>query len=172
MFSFDKNKKSAAEPQERSALNSPTELVNSVSPVRVRKDAFISQGARMEGKLAADGDITVEGEIEGDVCCNNTIKVEHSGKVTGELTSQQIIINGRVEGRIYAGSVTILAQGKVVGDIFSDELSIEKGGVFTGKSNPLQAEQRAQEALACAEKADGPTENENVMALVENDPLA
>ncbi|QCR07338.1 bactofilin family protein [Brenneria rubrifaciens] len=172
MFSFNRNKKSSAEPQERSELNSPAELVNSVSPARVRKDTFISQGTRLEGSLAADGNITVEGDIEGDVQCNNTIKVEHTGKVTGELTSQQIIINGHVEGRIYASSVAILAQGKVVGNIFSHEFSIEKGGIFTGQSNPLEPEPRGQETLAYAEKTDDLTESGNIMALVENGPLA
>lgn len=172
MFSFDKRKKSVEEPQESSEISNPPELVNSVSPVRVKKDTFIAQGTQLTGKVAADGNITVEGHIEGDVQCENTIRVEHIGKVKGEMKSQQIVINGYVEGRIYAHTVTILAQGKMVGDIFSDELSIEKGGIFLGQSNQLKQGQHSQETLAYAEKADDLIEGGNIMALVENNPSA
>lgn len=173
MFSFDKSKKAVDAPQENSEINNPTELVNSVSPVRVKKDTFISQGAQMTGKLAVDGDITVEGRIEGDVQCDNAIKVEHGGQVKGEMTSQRIIINGHVEGRICAGVVAIQAQGVVIGDIFSDELSIEKGGIFTGQSNPLKPEKPRQEKLTYVEKKKDKSdknhaEQENVMALAGN----
>ncbi|WP_233965773.1 bactofilin family protein [Pectobacterium polaris] len=183
MFSFDKNKKDAKEPQERSEINSSpvispsNELINSVNPVRVKKDTFISQGARMTGSLAVDGNITVEGRVEGDVQCDNTIKVEHTGQVNGEMKSQQIVINGRVEGRIAASVVAILAQGKVFGDIFTDELSIEKGGVFTGQSHPLTPPAQNQEKLTYVEKkkekpGKAPAEQENVVALASNAPTA
>ncbi|GLW39669.1 hypothetical protein Pcaca04_36050 [Pectobacterium carotovorum subsp. carotovorum] len=183
MFSFDKNKKDAKEPQERSEINSSpaispsSELINSVNPVRVKKDTFISQGACMTGSLAVDGNITVEGRVEGDVQCDNTIKVEHTGQVNGEMKSQQIVINGRVEGRIAASVVAILAQGKVFGDIFADELSIEKGGVFTGQSHPLTPPTQSQEKLTYVEKKKEktgkvPAEQENVVALTSNLPTA
>ncbi|MCH5052053.1 bactofilin family protein [Pectobacterium aquaticum] len=183
MFSFDKNKKDAKESQERSEINSSpaispsNELINSVNPVRVKKDTFISQGARMTGSLAVDGNITVEGRVEGDVQCDNTIKVEHTGQVNGEMKSQQIVINGRVEGRIAASVVAILAQGTVFGDIFTDELSIEKGGVFTGQSHPLTPPAQNQEKLTYVEKkkektSKAPAEQENVVALASNVPTA
>ncbi|MEH2920678.1 polymer-forming cytoskeletal protein [Samsonia erythrinae] len=158
MFSFDKNKKGVKKPQGRSDINSSSdispsnELINSVNPVRVKKDTFISQGARMAGSLAVDGNITVEGQVEGDIQCDDTIKVEHTGQINGEMKSQQIIINGRVEGRVVASVVAILAQGKVFGDIFSDELSIEKGGIFTGQSHPLTPPAQGQEMLSYVEK--------------------
>ncbi|MEE3651358.1 MULTISPECIES: bactofilin family protein [unclassified Brenneria] len=167
MFSFDKKKKSSDESPGNGDVTHPPALVNSVSPARVRKDTFIAQGARMAGGLTTDGNITVEGEIEGDVRCGDTIKVEHGGRVKGEMTSQQIIINGQVEGRVSAGVVSILAQGSVVGEIFSDELSIEKGGIFTGQSNP---QTRSQEKPAYVEKKKGNVVQENIGVSAGNTP--
>ncbi|GKW25574.1 hypothetical protein PEC311524_31680 [Pectobacterium carotovorum subsp. carotovorum] len=183
MFSFDKNKKDVKEPQGRSEVNSSpaispsNELINSVNPVRVKKDTFISQGARMTGSLSVDGNITVEGQVEGDVQCDNTVKVEHTGQVNGEIKSQQIVINGRVEGRLAASVVAILAQGKVFGDIFTDELSIEKGGIFTGQSHPLTPPAQGQEKLTYVEKkkektSKAPAEQENIVALAGSAPTA
>ncbi|QTF10909.1 polymer-forming cytoskeletal protein [Brenneria izadpanahii] len=168
MFSFEKNKKSIEKQQEISEINNPAELINSVSPVRVKKDTFISQEAQITGKVKTEGNITVEGHVVGDLFCENTIKVEHSGSVKGEMKSQRIIIDGHVEGRIEAGAVSILAQGKMVGDIFSDELSIEKGGVFIGQSNTLQQESQGQEKLGYVDK----TEQEDIVTMAGNTPLA
>ncbi|PWC10988.1 hypothetical protein DDT56_20765 [Brenneria corticis] len=172
MFSFDKNKKTAEKSSEMSEINNPAALINSVSPVRVKKDTFISQDAQITGKVEAEGNITVEGHIEGEVLCENTIKVEHIGKIKGEMKSQQIVINGDVEGRIYAGTVAILAQGKMVGEIFSDELSIEKGGVFIGRSNPLTPETPSQEQIGYAQKPQDTAEREDIAALADSSPLA
>ncbi|MCL2898007.1 bactofilin family protein [Brenneria tiliae] len=171
MFSFDKNKKTAEKSPEMSEINNPAALINSVSPVRVKKDTFISQDAQITGKVEAGGNITVEGHIEGEVLCENTIKVEHIGKVKGEMKSQQIVINGDVEGRIYAGTVAILAQGKMTGEIFSDELSIEKGGVFIGQSNPLTPETPGQEQIGYAQKPQDTAEREHIAALADGYPL-
>ncbi|WP_409309142.1 polymer-forming cytoskeletal protein [Pectobacterium sp. B1J-3] len=152
VFSFDKSKKAAPSVQENSEISNLPEVVNSISPVRVKKDTFISLGAQLTGRLTVDGNITVEGQVDGDIQCDDTIKVEHSGQVKGEMKSQQITINGHVEGRIVASAVAILAQGKVIGDIFSDELSIEKGGLFTGQSNPLNPQAPDQKKLVHVEK--------------------
>lgn len=168
MFSFDKNKKTMEKQQEVGEINNPAELINSVSPVRVKKDTFISQDAQITGKVEAEGNITVEGHVIGDLFCENAIKVEHAGSVQGEMKSQQIIINGQVEGRIEAGAVSILAQGKVVGDIFSDELSIEKGGVFIGQSNTLRREPQSQEKLVYVDK----TEQEDIVTTAGDTPLS
>lgn len=183
MFSFDKNKKSLPlavgenDVQERSEVSSPsTELVSSVSSVRVRKDTFISLGARLSGTIACDANMTIEGLIEGDLLCDESVKIEHSGTVKGDIRAQQVVINGVVEGRIYASAITILTQGKMVGDIFADELSIEKGGVFTGMSNPLQPGAQQEKVAPSAHKRDkvskARVEQDNVVALADGAPQA
>ncbi|MCG8709903.1 polymer-forming cytoskeletal protein [Brenneria sp. 4F2] len=141
MFLLNKNKKTPENRLNTNEIKNSPELIDSVSPVRVKKDTFISQGAQIIGNVETAGNILVEGDVSGDMFCGNSIKVEHIGKVNGEIKAQQIIIDGYVEGRIEAKAVSILAQGKMVGDIFSDEFSIEKGGVFIGQSHPLPQDQ-------------------------------
>lgn len=157
MFSFDKNKKTALDaPLERNETERPNERSNRVGAVQTRKDTFIAPGTRFTGRITADAHLTIEGAIDGDVLCENSINVEHSGTVKGEIRAQQVVVDGYVEGRVYAGVIAILAQGTVVGDIFANELSIEKGGVFTGQSNPLGSEEPAyadQASLPCESAA-------------------
>lgn len=141
MSSFDENKNAVTASQEAGEIKYFTESLRPVSPPNGDKDTVISQGAQIAGEVKAAGNITVEGHVIGDLFCENTIKVENSGKVIGEIKARKIIIDGYVDGRLEACSVSVLAQGKVVGDIFSDELSIERGGVFNGQANPSQQNQ-------------------------------
>jgi len=62
----------------------------------------------------------------------NQLKISESGNVTGEITTDHLIINGRFEGICRAKNIEILACGHVSGTVYSDNLSIEPGGKFTG----------------------------------------
>jgi cytoskeletal protein CcmA (bactofilin family) len=55
--------------------------------------------------------------------------------VKGDLHAAHIVINGLVTGRCYAAVVTLLEQGHIEGDVFTDELEIERGGIFIGQSS-------------------------------------
>lgn len=67
--------------------------------------------------------------------------ISASGRVKGELTADKVIINGLFDGNCYASSVEILPQGKAHGVIHCDDLSIERGGSFLGKTLPTATEQ-------------------------------
>ena len=58
--------------------------------------------------------------------------------MTGEITTDRLIINGEFEGTCHAERIEILSQGCVSGTVYSDNLSIEPGGKFTGITNPSE----------------------------------
>jgi cytoskeletal protein CcmA (bactofilin family) len=139
-----------------------TASLDAIKPVVVKKDTFISNGAHLTGAVEDDGNIVVEGTIEGNLTTTHQVRIEHSGKVKGEIRAQQILINGSVEGRCYAEIISILPKGHMRGDIFTDEFSIEKGGVFVGQSqlmkqtNKEQTKVTAIKAAANAPESRGP----------------
>jgi len=54
--------------------------------------------------------------------------------VKGEVTAKKIMVGGKVEGNLRAEEVVeIKAKGKVLGDIFTNKLSMMEGGEFNGK---------------------------------------
>ncbi|MDX3773989.1 polymer-forming cytoskeletal protein [Chromatiaceae bacterium AAb-1] len=83
----------------------------------------------------------VDGYIEGKITSDKTIIISASGRIKGELTADKLIINGLFEGECYANTVEILQQGKAQGVIHSDDLSIDRGGSFLGKTHPTSSEQ-------------------------------
>ncbi|MHC5178303.1 Polymer-forming cytoskeletal [Serratia rubidaea] len=110
------------------------ELLESSKPVKAIKDTFVSQGTQLTGTIEGQGNIIVEGVIEGSLTCSHQVRIEPTGHVKGEIHAQHIMINGSVEGSCHADSLTIQPKGHMRGDIFTDEFSIEKGGVFVGQS--------------------------------------
>ncbi|MEH8016174.1 polymer-forming cytoskeletal protein [Rheinheimera muenzenbergensis] len=100
----------------------------------------IAQGCTVNGHVRLSGDIQVDGYVEGKIACDRTLVISASGRIKGEVTADKIIINGLYDGECYANSVEILPQGKAHGTIHCDDLSIERGGSFLGKTLPTSNE--------------------------------
>ncbi len=78
----------------------------------------------------------IDGIVNGKIHVDKNLVVSPSGRISGDTYAQKIIVNGIVEGSLYADAVEILSQGKVTGTIYSDDLSIERGGKFNGDTHP------------------------------------
>lgn len=126
------------------AINTPTrpavspsvqvEGAEMIKPIRTRKDTFISPEAQLAGNLEGQGNIVIEGQLNGNIRSLHQVRIESGGLVVGDIHAEHIVINGRGEGRFYANAITLQSEGHIQGDIFTDVLIIEKGGVFIGQS--------------------------------------
>lgn len=180
MLSFNKQKKSVNEAKSTDLVDQPApqaqlepammaDVADAIKPIRAKKDTFISNGALFTGVIEGDGNIIVEGRVEGNIACTHMVRIENSGYVKGEIRAQQIMINGAVEGRCYADSLSIQPKGSVRGDIYADEISIEKGGIFIGQSQLMQKTppqaQPAPAKITALKAAQSPAEHEEQASL-------
>lgn len=101
----------------------------------------VAQGCTVNGSLRLSCDMQVDGYVEGKIVSEKTLVISGTGRIKGELTADKVIINGLFEGDCFANSVEILPQGKAHGVIHCDDLSIERGGSFIGKTMPTSTEQ-------------------------------
>jgi len=62
------------------------------------------------------------------------VNVGKNGHVKGNITTNRLVVQGYVEGRVEADRVEIKAAGHVNGEITSIELVIESKGIFEGNS--------------------------------------
>ncbi len=67
------------------------------------------------------------------------VVISHEGCVKGEIFAEKVVVNGVVNGSCYANAVEILEKGKITGSAFSDNLSIDRGGLFFGDIHPMEA---------------------------------
>lgn len=104
---------------------SPRELGDVVS--------IIGPGMKITGDCESDGTIRVEGSIEGSVKAAKSVVVGKDGLVVGDVTTQDAIIAGRVNGSVTAESrVELQASCRIQGDIRSRKVKLEEGGQVDG----------------------------------------
>ena len=104
---------------------SPRELGDVVS--------IIGPGMKITGDCESDGTIRVEGSIEGSVRAAKSVVVGKDGLVVGDVTTQDAIIAGRVNGSVTAESrVELQASCRIEGDIRSRRVKLEEGGQVDG----------------------------------------
>ena len=96
----------------------------------------------IKGNLKSTGDILVEGTVEGDVRAH-TMPVGEGATVKGEITADDVVVNGRVIGRVRGLKVRLTASARVEGDIIHKTIAIESGAHFEGtvqrQEDPLNA---------------------------------
>ncbi|MBM7034925.1 bactofilin family protein [Vibrio ulleungensis] len=97
---------------------------------------LIADGCFITGELRLETDIQVDGEVQGKIQAEKTLIISPSGHLVGDGYAKLVIVNGRVEGALHAEAVEILRHGAVSGTIFTDDLSIERGGKFNGETLP------------------------------------
>ncbi len=85
----------------------------------------------IKGNLKSTGDILVEGTVEGDIRAH-TMTVGEGATVKGEITADDVVVNGRVIGRVRGLKVRLTASARVEGDIIHKTIAIESGAHFEG----------------------------------------
>jgi len=99
--------------------------------------SIISANLQVVGILKTDGEIQIDGIVDGDVS-GRSLTVGEKAKVTGEITVDELMVRGIVEGRIRAHEVQLAKTGKVIGDIWHDVLSIESGAYIEGHCRRME----------------------------------
>lgn len=98
--------------------------------------SIISTDLKVIGNLVSQGDVQVEGEIEGDVKSRN-LTIGETGSVNGEVHADVVQVSGTVRGRINAKTVTLAKSARVIGDIAHESLAMESGAHLEGQVSRL-----------------------------------
>jgi cytoskeletal protein CcmA (bactofilin family) len=95
--------------------------------------AYLGKETAFQGKMTFEGVFRLDGKFEGEIFDSGTLIVGETANIKGKIGLQTLVINGRVEGDIYAKTrVEIHATGKVYGTLSAPILTINEGGVFEG----------------------------------------
>jgi cytoskeletal protein CcmA (bactofilin family) len=94
--------------------------------------SIISANLHIVGNLNTEGEVQVDGTIDGDVT-SRALTVGENAKVSGEITADEVEIRGSIEGKVKARSVKLSKSAHVVGDIIHEVLSIESGAYIEGQ---------------------------------------
>jgi cytoskeletal protein CcmA (bactofilin family) len=104
-------------------------------PFTGKIDNIIGPKTSFQGHLKAEGNVRVDGFLDGSLETKGNVIVGDAAKVTADITASNVQVWGAVKGNITAtGRLEILPSGRVWGDIKVSSLLIDEGGLFRGKS--------------------------------------
>ncbi|RMD48213.1 MAG: polymer-forming cytoskeletal protein [Alphaproteobacteria bacterium] len=104
--------------------------------------SVLSADLVVKGNLKTTGDIQIEGTVEGDIRAH-LLTVGEGATIKGEVVADDVVINGRVVGRVRGLKVRLTSTARVEGDIIHKTIAIESGAHFEGtvqrQDDPLGA---------------------------------
>ncbi|WP_265501052.1 bactofilin family protein [Paracoccus beibuensis] len=93
--------------------------------------SIMSSDLTVVGNIKTQGDIQVEGTVEGDIRAHQ-LTVGETATIKGEIVGDDVIVHGRVVGRVRGLKVRLTATARVEGDIIHKTIAIESGAHFEG----------------------------------------
>lgn len=99
-----------------------------------RGDAIIGRTTRVRGRVSGDGDLVIEGNVEGDISLRGDLTIAEGGRATSTIEAVAVTLRGELEGDVHAsGVVRIEAGARVRGDVQGESVSLEEGAEFVGQ---------------------------------------
>ncbi|MBN2166652.1 MAG: polymer-forming cytoskeletal protein [Marinilabiliaceae bacterium] len=94
---------------------------------------MIGPGTKIVGNIETNGDIRIDGNIEGNIISKGKVVVGNNGQVKGEVQCVNAEFSGSLNGKIIVSELLSLkSTSKVNGEMKANKLSIEPGALFTG----------------------------------------
>jgi len=93
---------------------------------------LISKGCNIEGRIESEVFVRIDGHIKGDVFIGEGLIVGENGLIDGNVHTREIVIFGIVNGTVRADSIDIKSSGKLLGELHTNSLQVEKGAIYVG----------------------------------------
>src|SRR5437879_6178442 len=107
--------------------------------------AFLGKGSRVNGKLAFEGAVRIEGQVEGEIASEDTLTIGESAVLKAKINGTSVVVHGQVTGDIAARSLLELhATAKVLGNISTPRLIVHEGAIFEGQCTVAGAQAAAR----------------------------
>lgn len=101
-------------------------------------ETIIGPSIKVKGNFHGEGNIIIEGIVEGSVKTNQSLLVGNKAKISASINAKTATVGGEVTGDInIKGYLEILNSAKIFGNIVASQLSIEKGAIINGRCEML-----------------------------------
>ncbi|MDO6526748.1 bactofilin family protein [Motilimonas sp. 1_MG-2023] len=103
---------------------------------------YISENCAITGDLNLQGEVIINGTVEGNINCVGNVTLGRSGILKGVLKANEVFVSGTIEGETHCDILNIENKGIVNGELFSSDIRIDKGGQFFGVRKHKNAEEK------------------------------
>ncbi|USQ93709.1 bactofilin family protein [Caulobacter sp. RL271] len=99
--------------------------------------SLLSADLTIQGDISGEGELQVDGMIKGDIRVGR-LTIGETGHIEGSIYAEIVEVRGRVVGTITAKQVRLYGASYIDGDITHEQLAIESGAFFQGRSLKFQ----------------------------------
>ena len=107
---------------------------------------------RLIGRLYIEGDLHVNGTVEGEVEATGDVEIDDMANVKASIVGREVSIRGQVSGPVTARKRLVVARsGFLIGDVRVPRLVVQEGATFNGNVSmgpPAEMAQKAAEPFA------------------------
>jgi len=98
-----------------------------------KTSTVIGRSARIVGRIAGDGDLEVQGFVEGDIAVTGDVTIAAEGMVGAGIKGHHLVVRGAVKGDLTGEvAIAIEAGARVVGDVRAPRVTIAEGALVRG----------------------------------------
>ena len=98
-----------------------------------RPASLIAEGLCIQGDLAGEAELQIDGLVRGDVRVGK-LCLGPKGRIEGSVVAVVAELRGHVQGPLKARQVRLFGTAHIEGDIAHEQLAMETGAVFEGRS--------------------------------------
>ncbi len=95
---------------------------------------LIARGVKVEGEFKSQGDVVIEGDVQGTINTVGTLTVGSEAHIKADVTADEAIISGTVDGNLTIKKQAMLhASARIKGDLTAERITVESGAALEGK---------------------------------------
>jgi cytoskeletal protein CcmA (bactofilin family) len=116
---------------------------------------LIGEGTVIQGELQFSDGLRIDGEVLGDIVAAGErptiLVISEKARVTGKVKAAHVIINGAVNGPVFAdGLLELQPKAAIVGDVTYEVLEMHQGATIHGELRPIKGQDKPALTLAAS----------------------
>ncbi len=116
-------------------------------------ETVIARGVKVEGDFTSNGDVVIEGEVEGTLTIVGDLRVGEQAKIQANVKAKNAHISGEIVGNIsVAEKLDLSESSRVTGDIEAGDLQVASGAQMNGRVSMNQTGKKKAEPTIEAEE--------------------
>lgn len=101
---------------------------------RANSLSVLAPGTTIQGNVTLEGELQLEGTIEGSLDTKGRVVIGARGLVDGDVQADEVVVAGKVKGSVTArNAVRFKKECHVTADVRSPAIEVEEGAVIDGR---------------------------------------